>query len=133
MRQDAFNTKATIIQTKKPFLTLLDIYPEISSSGKILPIFMEGHSHDPVSGIESFLHTITMVDVYVNVQHPLVVPGRENRDAIQAKQTFYSRKESSHRNSNPCVLTTMLIGKFQKNRLLVTSTENRVLNLWFIG
>lgn len=37
---------------------------------------MEGHSHDPVSGVERLLHTISMVDVYVDVQHPLVVPGR---------------------------------------------------------
>lgn len=60
---------------------------------------MEGHSHDPVSGIESLLHAISMVDVYVDVQHPLVVPGRERRAAILTKKTFYTRKESKHRNS----------------------------------
>lgn len=92
----------------------MDIYPEIPSSGKILPIFMEGHSHDPVSGIESFLHAISMVNVYVDVQHPLVVPGWESRAAI-LKKTFYTRKESKHRNSKKCVLATMLIGKIQKN------------------
>lgn len=37
---------------------------------------MKGHSHDPVSGVERFLHAVSMVDVYVDVQHPLVVPGR---------------------------------------------------------
>lgn len=38
---------------------------------------MEGHGHDPVSGVEGLLHTISMMDVYVDVQHSLVVPGTE--------------------------------------------------------
>lgn len=56
---------------------------------------MEGHSHDPVSGVESFLHTIAMVDVYVNVQYPLVVPGREG-DGEREKESntfMVSRKK----------------------------------------
>lgn len=93
---------------------------------------MEGHSHDPVSGIESFLHTISMVDVYVDVQHPLVVPGRESRAAIWAKKTFYTRKESKHRNYNNCVLTTMLIGKIIKNRLLVKATRGAAFQMYWI-
>lgn len=54
---------------------------------------MEGHSHDPVSGVESFLHTISVVDVYVDVQHPLVVPGSKSRAAIkQSKYSILERK-----------------------------------------
>ena len=55
---------------------------------------MEGHSHDPVGGVESFLHTISMVDVYVNVQHPLVVPGRESAELRpeHSKHSILERK-----------------------------------------
>lgn len=35
---------------------------------------MKGHGHDPVCGIEGFFHTIAMVNVNVNIQHPLVIP-----------------------------------------------------------
>lgn len=38
---------------------------------------MEGHGHNPVSGVEGLLHAVSMVDVYVDVQHSLVVPGTE--------------------------------------------------------
>ena len=36
---------------------------------------MERDSHDSVGGVEGLLHTVTVVDVDVNVQHPLVVPA----------------------------------------------------------
>lgn len=35
---------------------------------------MKGHSHDPVCGIEGLFHAIAMVNINVNVQHPLVIP-----------------------------------------------------------
>ena len=34
---------------------------------------MEGNCHDPVCGVESLLNTISMMNVDVNVQDPLVV------------------------------------------------------------
>lgn len=35
---------------------------------------MEGDCHHPVSEVEGFLNSITMVDVNINVEHPRVVP-----------------------------------------------------------
>lgn len=35
---------------------------------------MEGDCHDPVGGVERLLHAVTMVNINVNVQNPLVVP-----------------------------------------------------------
>lgn len=69
---------------------------------------MEGHSHDPVSGIESFLHAISMVDVYVDVQHPLVVPGRESRAAILTKKTFYTVLERKVNTETPKSVSSQL-------------------------
>lgn len=46
---------------------------------------MEGHGHDPVSGVEGLLHTVSMVDVYVDVQHSLVVPGTEQGGCVCVK------------------------------------------------
>lgn len=56
-----------------------DAHPEVSGSREVLPVFMEGHGHDPVCGEEGLLYSVPMVDVYINVQHPLVVPGREGQ------------------------------------------------------
>lgn len=36
---------------------------------------MEGNCHHPVSEVEGFLNSITMVDVDINVEHSRVVPG----------------------------------------------------------
>lgn len=52
-------------------------HPEVPCSREVLSVFMEGHRHDPVRGVEGLLHSISVVDVYVDVQHPLVVPGSE--------------------------------------------------------
>lgn len=35
---------------------------------------MKGHSHDPVCGIEGLFHAIAVVNINVNIQHPLVIP-----------------------------------------------------------
>lgn len=40
---------------------------------KVVPVFVEGHSHDTVSQVKGFLYAITMVNVYVNVENPWVV------------------------------------------------------------
>lgn len=52
-----------------------EAHPEVSSSREVLSVFMEGHGHDPVCGVEGLFHTISMVNVNINVQHSLVVPG----------------------------------------------------------
>lgn len=54
-----------------------EAHPEVPGSREVLPVFMEGHGHDPVCGVEGLFHSIPMVNVYINVQHPLVVPRRE--------------------------------------------------------
>lgn len=40
---------------------------------------MEGHGHDTVSEVKSFLYAITMVNVYVDVEDPWVVPVRHTQ------------------------------------------------------
>jgi hypothetical protein len=58
--------------------------PDISGSRKEITIFVEGHSHDsgisqrgrgarqvqPICCVECFLHTITMMNIDINIQHP---------------------------------------------------------------
>lgn len=60
-----------------PFGTCPSTHPEVSSPGEVLSVFVEGHSHDPVCGVEGFLYSIPMVDVNIYVQYPLMVPGNE--------------------------------------------------------
>lgn len=45
------------------------------SRKEVISIFVEWHSHDPVSEVEGFLNPITMVDIDINVEHPRVVPS----------------------------------------------------------
>ena len=43
---------------------------------------MEGHSHDSVCGVEGLLHSVPMVDVYIDEQHPLVVPEMDHSSTV---------------------------------------------------
>ena len=52
---------------------------EVPSSRKVLSVLVERDSHNSVRGIEGLLHSITMVNINVNVQHTLVVPEVEER------------------------------------------------------
>lgn len=52
-------------------------YPKVTSAWEVLSILVEGHSHDTVRGVESLLHTVSMMDVYVYVQNSLVVSKNE--------------------------------------------------------
>lgn len=52
---------ATIILADK------QTHPQVSGSREVFTILVKGHSHDPVSGVEGLLHSITMVDVNVDV------------------------------------------------------------------
>ena len=36
-----------------------------------VPILVEADSHDTFSGVESLLHAVAVVDVNVNIQHPV--------------------------------------------------------------
>ena len=40
-----------------------------------VPIFVEGDSHDTISEVESFLYSISMMNVYVNVEDTRIVPA----------------------------------------------------------
>jgi len=40
---------------------------------------VEGGGHDAVGGVEGLFHAVPVVNVNVNVQHALVVPGIEVR------------------------------------------------------
>lgn len=51
-------------------------YPQVSCAGEILSVLVEGHGHDTVRGVEGFLHTVSMMDVNIYVQNPLVVPAK---------------------------------------------------------
>ena len=53
---------------------------QVPSSREILSILVEGDGHDSVGGVERLLHPVAMVNVYIYIEHPLVVPedgGRE--------------------------------------------------------
>lgn len=56
-----------------PEVGLLNTHPELSCSRKELTIFMEAARHDTVGGIKRFLHTITMMYINIDVQHPLMI------------------------------------------------------------
>lgn len=54
------------------------IVTELTSPREVLSIFVEGSSHDSVGGIESFLNTITVMDIDVNVKNSLLVSEELN-------------------------------------------------------
>jgi len=51
---------------------------KLTSTWKVLAVLMEGNRHDSVCGIERFLNAITVVDVDVDVQNPLLEPEELN-------------------------------------------------------
>ena len=65
-------------------LCCLNVKPT-SAWKEVVAIFMEGDSHNSVSEIESLLYTITMMNVYVNVQHTWMVPAIQSKHDILYK------------------------------------------------
>lgn len=62
-------------------LTLADTYiSKFTSSRKVLAILVERHGHDAIGSIEGFLNTITVVDIDVDVENPLL-ESQEFEDA----------------------------------------------------
>ena len=47
--------------------------PEIPRPGEIFPVLVEGDCHNPVGCVEGLLDPVTVVDVDVYVENPLVV------------------------------------------------------------
>ena len=50
---------------------------DVSCSREVFSILVEGDCHHTVSSIEGFFHPITVMDVYVDVQHSLMVSARK--------------------------------------------------------
>ena len=40
---------------------------------EVVAVFVKRDSHDPVGEIKSLLHTVTMVYIYIYVQHPRMI------------------------------------------------------------
>lgn len=53
-------------------------YPQVTSSWEVFSVLVKWDCHDSVSGVECFLHTVTMMNVNVHVQHSLVVPDHSH-------------------------------------------------------
>lgn len=52
-------------------------YPQVSGAGEVLPVLVKGDGHDSVCGVEGLLHAVAVVNVDVDVQHPLVVSAHD--------------------------------------------------------
>jgi len=63
------------VNTNVP-LELEKTYPELSGSGEIFTVFMETDGHHPVSGIECFFYSITMMYIDVDVKHAIMISSR---------------------------------------------------------
>ena len=50
---------------------------------------MEGDGHDAVGGVEGLLNSVPVVNVNVDVQHPLVVPAGSTGTLCRATGTPY--------------------------------------------
>ena len=92
-------------------------YSEVSGPGEILSVLVEGHRHDSVCGVEGLLYPVAMVNVNVNVQHPLVVPERGRESISHEKRQKYGEKNiytRQHRTKHTIItlfsLTSHLIG-----------------------
>ena len=47
--------------------------PQVSGAGEVFSVLVEGHSHDPVGGVEGFLHPVAVVNVNIDVENTLVI------------------------------------------------------------
>ena len=49
-------------------------YPQVAGAGEVLSVLVERERHDAVRRVKRLLHAVAVVNVDVDVQHPLVVP-----------------------------------------------------------
>ncbi len=54
-------------------LSLADAVQIARPREEVVPILVEGHRHDPVGGQKCLFHSISMVNINVNIQHPIVI------------------------------------------------------------
>jgi hypothetical protein len=45
---------------------------KFTGAGEVLAVLVEGHCHDAIRGVESFFHTVTMVNIDINVENALL-------------------------------------------------------------
>lgn len=50
-------------------------YPQLSRSRKVLAVLVEADGHHAICGVESLLHTISVVYIYVNVEDTRMIPA----------------------------------------------------------
>lgn len=70
------------------FLLRFRSHPQVPCSREVLSILVKGHCHHSVSGVEGFLHTISMVNINVDIQDPLVIPRirKESKCCISSER-----------------------------------------------
>ncbi len=73
-----------VLLSTKDFGYMHTPYFEVSRPRKVLPVLVEGDCHDSVRGIERLLYTVTMVNVNVNVEHPLMIPNKKYKTFMYA-------------------------------------------------
>lgn len=89
-----------------------ETYPQVAGAGEILSVLVEGDGHDAVCGVESLLHAVAVMDVNVDVEDPLVVPGKTGVFQLLTSRT--RETETSER----------LLGKYQNLRGFNTHFSN---------
>ena len=50
---------------------------------EVVAVFVEGNGHDSVCKVECFLYSVTVVDVYVQVQYTRMIPAAVLPTALQ--------------------------------------------------
>ena len=54
-------------------------HPEVPCTREVFTILVEWYGHNSVCGIERFFHTITVMDVNINVQDTLVISDQKKK------------------------------------------------------
>lgn len=69
---------------------------------KVVPIFVEGDSHDSVCQVKSFLNTISMMNIYVNVQNSGMV-------SVTNTQSINGDRPEKHTRSDTFTLRNVVL------------------------
>ncbi len=57
-----------------PIHSSRESYAQFTCSREELTILVEAYGHDPISSVKGLFHTITVVDVDINVKDAIMVP-----------------------------------------------------------
>lgn len=77
------------------------------SREKVVPVFVKGHSHDTVCEIKSFLDTVSMMYVNVDIQDSGVV------SVAHKEKEYQANRESDEKHSKYRFSTMFLLEQFQ--------------------